>query len=130
MKKPIAYARAGNLFRACGGSQREPAVQSVCVDRAENLVEVPPVEVIKVGDGTPRSRRIALKYPDNPGRIAVGQWFDQRCIHKAKDGDVGADAQRQYQDGRAGEAWALAQLAQRVTDVLEESRHTVSSFYS
>ena len=40
---------------------------------------------------------------EQPGRIAVGQRFDQCCVHEGKNGGAASDGQREYRDRGEGE---------------------------
>jgi len=49
------------------------------------------------------------------------QRADDEGVEQAEDGGVGADSERQGQNGGGRESGVLAQHAQRVSEVLEES---------
>ena len=56
---------------------------------------------------------------------SVGQRLEQRAIHEAEDGAVGADAEREGQDGNRREAGRLDQGPKSVSEVLDDVvKHT------
>ena len=55
--------------------------------------------------------------------LLVRKWPEQHSIHHAENGGVGANSQRQRQDGNQGEAGVLPQHAQREFQVLHQSQH-------
>ena len=58
--------------------------------------------------------------PDERVGIGIGQRFDEHAVDDAEDRRGGADAERERQDGRGGEAGLLPQHARRVAKVLPE----------
>src|SRR6516162_6015670 len=57
--------------------------------------------------------------------VGVGIWqgFQQGRVHYGEDGGVGADAERERENGNGCEAWILAEDPQRVAKVLQECLH-------
>jgi len=53
-------------------------------------------------------------------RIGEGKRAEQECINDAEDGDVGADAEREDQDGNGGEGAVPPKSAKRVANVAEK----------
>jgi hypothetical protein len=52
--------------------------------------------------------------------VPVGQWPDQRCVHKGKDGHTGAYAEGKDEDTHSRKAWTLCEHSQAEADVLNE----------
>src|SRR5438876_7613745 len=67
--------------------------------------------------------RIHFPEPDNPFRLFVRQRPQQHTVNHTKNGGgrTDSESQREYRNGC--EAWALAQLPQRIANVLENSGH-------
>ena len=87
-----------------------------------------PVEEVAVRRRRPAAARGA---PHRPGiheaiGIAERQRLDERRVHDAEHRRVGADAERQAEDGQAGQHGRPAQRAERVANVLGEGIHEAS----
>src|SRR5262245_219685 len=67
--------------------------------------------------------RIAVIDEDDPFRLRHSQRMQQDVIDDGEEGDVRANAQRQRQDRRDGEAWRATKAAQRVANVLKDATH-------
>src|SRR6478736_3828403 len=72
---------------------------------------------------------VRIAYPVELLRVVHGQRAQQYSLHQRKDRGIGSDAERQCHDRRQGETRRLAQLPQRVTNVLnrisEEEIHRI-----
>src|ERR1700737_909440 len=86
------------------------------------------ISVESLGDAGP----VLPGVPDHEdaARLRVRQRLEQDGIDRAKDGRRAANAERQYHDDRRGEARSLAQLAQRVANVLDHAAHACTSAIS
>src|SRR5947207_15877990 len=84
----------------------------------ENLVVISPVKVVWQRNRIilPRSGRF-VQYHD-PVRIRIRQRSKQNCVDDAKDGGVGADAERERDDRNGGEGGILDQLSKRKTKMI------------
>ena len=69
--------------------------------------------------------RAGVRDDDQALGARVGQRPQQHRVHHAEERRRGPDAQRQGEDGSEGEAGRLAQQAQGVAQVLEESAHRI-----
>src|ERR1022692_3556492 len=117
-EKTIAYADTVHWLCTCRSSE-QVAGFVVDIHRAKDLIEFLPVEIVEIRKVGARHHRDTFSYLNQPRGIRVGQRLDQCGVDKAKDGNASAYPQCQYQNGRTSEAWTLAQLAQRVTKILE-----------
>jgi hypothetical protein len=52
--------------------------------------------------------------------IWVGKRFEEHAVYHAEDGGIGADSERQREDGDGGESGILAETTEGVADVLHE----------
>ena len=59
-----------------------------------------------------------------------GQHAQKNLIEQGKDSRVGANSQRKCNDHREGESRRLAQLAKRVTKILQKRIHSDISLFS
>jgi len=66
------------------------------------------------------ARRAGELQPHQLLGMADRQGAQQRLVEQSEDGRVGADAQRQSDDGNQGEDGRLAQLAQGKTKIVEK----------
>src|SRR5205814_751003 len=60
-------------------------------------------------------------------RVLDGQRPQDQPIHHAKDGRVRSDAESEREHDNAKEAWAPAQLSQRITQILDHTAHALTS---
>ena len=107
------------------GSREGAGHAGVAREALERLGE--PV-VFEVGrrDAKARRRRAArrrhLRQLHEPIGVRVGQRPEQHAIDNAEHGSVGADAERDRQDGHRGEAGRPPERAQGVSDLVDEHR--------
>jgi hypothetical protein len=57
---------------------------------------------------------------DQTAGLGEREWAEKECIHDGEDDDVGADAEREDQDGDDGKAAVVKKRAEGVTDVLQK----------
>ena len=89
-------------------------------------VLAPVVEVARIGAGVRDEffeEADALPYDDEAAAVAVGKGLEEDAVDDAEEGGGGSDAEGQGEDCGEGEAGGLAELAETVTDVLEERVH-------
>ena len=66
--------------------------------------------------------RVRLPEHHQPLRLRERQRLEQQGVDDAEDGGIGADAERQGDDGDRGESWARLQHADGVPDILHDGR--------
>src|SRR3954447_9212448 len=97
----------------------------------ERVILSPPIEEIRIGSCTwlwmLRVHRLHL---DELFRMNIGQRTQQDGVHHAEYGSIGANAQRQRDDGDRSESRILAQLAYGVTDILHDAGQHLKCSYS
>ena len=71
-----------------------------------------------LGDAGPA---VAVLEEHQPIRVGIGQRPEQRRVDHREDGDVGADAERQREDGGERESRLADEQPQGVTDVMERT---------
>jgi len=86
----------------------------------EDGVVLLPVEEIQRRDAVALSPRGLLEHPDDPIGVRIGERFQQDAIDETEDGRVGADPNRQRQDGHSAESRAVAQRPCGILQILEE----------
>jgi hypothetical protein len=91
-------------------------------DVFEHLIALAPVAVQRAADLRPRQahRRRPVPERGQPLGLAEGQRPQRDAVDDAEDGGGGADAERDREDRRGGEAGLLAQHARAVAQVLEQ----------
>ncbi len=120
--------RAGiKLLRRRAAGQSEPVV-GVHRHPFEDVVLPLPVEIIRRGNGECRHsrkarRRGSMPDPNQPVRISEPQRTQQNSIHHAENCRVSANAQGEGDHRNRSEPDALAKLAQRKVNVLQQSGH-------
>src|SRR6185503_3210789 len=112
-------ARAPDGPRPGVGAQAE-AVLVVDLERVEGRVHPLPVEVVRIGEVALRKKIDRLEDSQKARRVAIGERLQERRVHESEEGDAGAGAERDREDGGGGEARMLAQLSDRVAAVLKE----------
>ena len=65
---------------------------------------------------------IAVLEQDQPLRVGIRQRPQQHGVDHGEDRDVGADAERQREDGGEGEARLPDEEPQRVAEIMKEHR--------
>ena len=118
-KEPVAHARAPDGPSPGVGAEAEP-VLVVDLERVEGRVHLLPVEVVGIGEVALRKESDRLEDSHEPRRVAIRERLQERRVHESEEGDAGAGAERDREDGGGGEARVLAQLADRVAAVLKE----------
>ena len=77
-----------------------------------------PIEEVQRGNGVTKSKRILFPHTDNPFGMRIGERLEQRGIHKTENRRVGTDTERERCDSNRGKARTLAQITERVFEVL------------
>ncbi len=103
----------------------------VGADAFEGPVHLPEVE--ELGRRDPElveaERRELARDEHEPARLGVAERPQHHPVHHAEDGRVGANPERQRQDGDDGKPRALPQTPHRVDDVSHQRGHGVSLFF-
>ena len=79
-----------------------------------------PIEEVQRGNGVTKSKRILFPHTDNPFGMRIGERLEQRGIHKTENRRVGADTERERSNSNRGKARTLAQITERVIEVLSQ----------
>ena len=121
-------ALSGNLLWLISAREIEGVVLKRC-DIDEDVVLLFPVEEVGSGNNVlvPTTMRILFPYSYQAIRVFIRQRPQQDRIDHAENGRIRSDPERQSDDGDRGEPRALAQLPQRIANVLDESSHFISS---
>ena len=103
------------------------------VDRhlLEDAVLPAPVLEVHLGDGPVLDLALLLESAGEHHEargVAVGELFQQQCVHDGEHGARRANAQRQSQNSRRGEAGTLQQLAQAEPQISQRFSISVSPF--
>jgi len=69
----------------------------------------------------------ALPDDDETAAVAIGEGFEEDAVDDREEGSGGSDAEGQSENGGEGEAGGLAELAEAVTQVLQDRVHRVTS---
>ena len=117
-------ARATHHGTAVGVAHREVGFV-VAFDGGEERLLAAPIEKVGVGCARPSGDVAAFRFPDvhEPVRLDVWEWPKQDRIHDAEYRRVGADAQREREDGNAGEGRTAPQRPDRKLDVGDQRVH-------
>ena len=88
-EEAIAHPGPGRGLGARLGAQPEARLAEH-LERAQDLVELLPVEVVGIGKVALRKQRDGLEDAHQPGGIPIGQRLQQRRIHEGEDGHARA----------------------------------------
>ena len=69
---------------------------AINLQRTENLVQLLPVEIVRIRKVGIGNHRNAFRHQNQPVGVGVRQRLDQRSVHKGKDGHTGADPEGQH----------------------------------
>ncbi len=100
------------------------------VDRhVHHLARRPQVQPVRQRQVVLRPAPLLVRGPDTdqPVRAVVRERAEQEHVHRAEDGAVGRDAHGQGDRGEGVDQRGVAQSAEGVADVLDESVHCVVS---
>src|SRR5580698_9142819 len=86
-----------------------------------------PVQEIRIRNADYPNLGRGLMQDDEAGRIVIRQRAQQDAVNDRKYRRVRTDAEREGEQGNGGEGWGLAQHAQPVANILEQSFHHVYS---
>lgn len=91
------------------------------VQRNERFIEFFVVEIIGIGKIAERALRRGFVDANEARRMLVRERLDEGGVNEGEDGDAGAEAEREHEDGGKGEAGVFAELAEGETEILEGS---------
>ena len=103
---------------------------SIDFERAERAIHALPVFVVCAGKIGTRPQGGALIHGHQSIGCVIRQRLQQGRIHKPEDGHAYAHAQREDEDGRERESGILAQLAQRIAQVLQDGLRAESNEFA
>src|ERR1051325_2684083 len=95
--------------------------------RKDTVLPPPCVERLDAGD---RRRRAGRRRDESNQRGGIGglERPEHDCVHDREDRCIGADAERQREDGDGGETWVPAEASKGIRTVLPEFAHVTSPF--
>ncbi len=121
-KKVCCHASSAHALRHIGRREVEARRGEGCKFFEDSVLRA---DVAEVADGNSAAIPAAPLFlqQHDPLWLLHGKRPQQHRIHHAEDGSVGADAQREREDGNHGKRRALAEQAPTVANVVEESGH-------
>ncbi len=120
-EKVRGYAGGGQPLRLAAAGQVEAAVAAVQRHVAEQLALSFPVGKIGPRKRIAARRRLGLIHRHQLVGLGERQRLQQDSVHQAEHGGVGADSQRQHNDGNGGEAGRVPQPPPGVAEILSQS---------
>src|SRR5207237_4198269 len=84
------------------------------------------VEIRNVALGNARRPRIFAFEEDDAFGVRKRKRTEENAVDEAEDSGIGADAERERNNGDSGEAFMLQQHAQAVADIVQKAVHKVS----
>ena len=113
------HAGAAQLDRL-GAARHRDVAAGLRGHEVEDRVVLLPVEEVQRRDAVALALRRLLEHADDALGLVVGQRLQQNPVHEAENGDIGADADGQRQDGDDRKSPAVLQRASGVAQILAE----------